>query len=254
MGYDSKKVYAEKKGEITVSNYEILLFDLDNTLLDFSADQRMAFEALYRSRGYDQWVPYSQVMLDTYETHNRRWWEKFEAGECSKEDLFVSRFRDFLAETSFSGDPAELNREYFQLLGRGGVALPGALDMLGRLARRFSIYIVTNGYAATAKTRIERSGVGRYIQDYFVSEAVGAGKPDPRYFAYVFDHIPGFEKEKAVLIGDALATDIAGANTVGLDCVWYCPPGHWEKVPDPCPATYTVRSFKELESLLRSQK
>ena len=253
MGYDSKKVYADKKGEITVSQYEVLLFDLDDTLLDFAADQRMAFEALYRARGYDQWVPYSPVMLETYEVHNRRWWDRFDKGQCSKEELFVGRFRDFLAQTSFSGDPVELNREYFAFLGQGGVALPGALHMLERLAGRFALYVVTNGYAASAESRVARSGVGRYLQGLFVSESVGAGKPDPRYFDYVFAHIPGFSREKALLIGDSLVTDIAGANAVGLDSVWYHPPGRGGADPDPCPATAVAHSFKEIESFLASR-
>ncbi len=72
------------------------------------------------------------------------------------------------------------------------------------------LYIITNGNAGTANTRIGHSGIGSYIKDYFVSEAVGAAKPDPLYFEYVFSHIPGFQKERAVVIGDSLASDIQG--------------------------------------------
>lgn len=229
--------------------YDILLFDLDYTLLDFDADMLMAFERLYRHCGFDKLVPYTSAMLDTYEACNNKWWRLFEAGECTKPQLFRNRFVDFLAETGFSGDPDRMNEDYFGFLGRGGVFYPGAEEMLQTLSREFPIYIITNGNAATAKTRIENSGTGRYIRDYFVSEAVGAAKPDPRYFEYVFSHIPGFQKDRAVVIGDSLASDIQGARNTGLHSIWYHPEGAWES-PASAPFTFEAKTYEDIVRIL----
>ena len=40
-----------------MKSYDVLLFDLDYTLLDFDADMLMAFEQLYRHCGFDKLIP-----------------------------------------------------------------------------------------------------------------------------------------------------------------------------------------------------
>lgn len=232
-----------------MKQYQFLLFDLDRTLLDFDADMLVSFEKLYRQCGYDRLIPYSHHMLELYEKHNERWWRRFEAGECSKQELFLGRFADFLNETGFSGEPEQLNRQYFEFLGQGGKAYPGALEMVKLLSEKMELYITTNGNAATANTRIRNSGLLPFIKGYFVSETIGHAKPDPRYFEYVFSHIPGFQKERALVIGDSLATDIQGACRAGVDSLWYHPDG----AQNPSAAahfTYQAQSFEEILDLL----
>ncbi len=235
-----------------MKRYQFLLLDLDYTLLDFDADMLMAFEKLYLHCGFDKLRPYSPAMLELYESFNNKWWRKFEAGECTKPELFRNRFVDFLAETGFSGDPDQMNADYFYFLGAGGVAYPGALELLERLSKSHSVYITTNGNAPTAKTRIANSGIGKYIQGYFVSEAIGYPKPDKRYFDYVAAHIPGFQRESALVIGDSLLSDVQGAVNAGLDSLWYHPPGRsWEAETAP-PCTYQADCFDEIWEILNN--
>ncbi len=231
-----------------MKRYTCLLFDLDYTLLDFDADMTMAFEKLYESCGFGAARPYAPAMLDTYEKYNVKWWGIFEAGGCTKPELFRNRFADFLAETGLSGDPDEMNRVYFDFLGQGGVLYPGAEDLLKDLAAEYPIYIITNGNADTAKTRIKNSGVSRYIRGCFVSEAIGFAKPDARYFDYVFSHIPGVEKEKAVVIGDSTHSDILGAQNAGVDSIWYRSGD--TKLPQGVSCTYQAASYDDILRIL----
>ena len=119
------------------------------------------------------------------------------------------------------------------------------------LSEQYELYIVTNGNAATQKTRLERSGLLNYVNSYFVSEDAGAAKPDVRYFDYVFSRIPGFEKEEALLIGDSLTSDMQGAKNAGIDAVWYCPQGG--EVPEGLSIPYRAGSFEEIRRLLLQQ-
>ena len=131
---------------------------------------------------------------------------------------------------------------------RGDALLPGALELVRDLSAQYELYIVTNGNAATQKTRLERSGLMDYVNSYFVSEDAGAAKPDVRYFDYVFSRIPGFGKEEALLIGDSLTSDMQGAKNVGIDSLWYCPQGG--EAPEGLAITYRAGSFEEMQELL----
>lgn len=230
-----------------MKKYRFLLFDADGTLLDFDQDMAKAFRATYKAC-FEEQRPFSQELLDRYEQCNSRWWAKLERGECTKPELVVARFRDFLAETGLSGDPEAINQEYFHNLAQGGALYPGALELVRELSAQYTLYIVTNGNAVTQKTRLERSGLLEYVKAYFVSEDAGAAKPDPRYFDYVFSRIPGFEKERALLLGDSLTSDMLGAQNAGIDSLWYnpqdCP------LPGELTITYQVKTYGEIHQLL----
>lgn len=231
-----------------MKHYQFLLFDADRTLLDFDADMTNAFQNLYESCGFGEKIPYSPAMLEHYEECNTRWWGKFERQECTKPELFRSRFVDFLAETGLSGDPDAMNSRYFEFLGQGGAVYPGALELVEKLSKDFFLYLITNGNAVSQHTRLEHSGLLPYFQKVFVSEDVGVGKPDPRYFQYVEEHIPGFAKEKALVIGDSLSSDIQGAVNAGLDSIWYT--GVWEDSAGNVPCTYRAESYEEIKTIL----
>ena len=233
-----------------MKHYRFLLLDADGTLLDFDQDMLHAFQATFETC-FARQRPYAPELLDTYERCNDRWWKKLERGECEKSQLFTGRFRDFLAETGLSGDPEQINEMYFKNLGQGGALLPGALELVRDLSEQYELYIVTNGNAATQKTRLERSGLLSYVNSYFVSEDAGAAKPDVLYFDYVFSRIPGFEKDQALLIGDSLTSDMLGAQNAGIDAVWYCPQGG--EVPEGLSIPYRAGSFGEIRGLLLQQ-
>ena len=233
-----------------MKHYRFLLLDADGTLLDFDQDMLHAFQATFETC-FARQRPYAPELLEIYERCNNRWWKKLERGECEKSQLFTGRFRDFLAETGLSGDPEQINETYFKNLGQGGALLPGALELVRDLSEQYELYIVTNGNAATQKTRLERSGLLNYVNSYFVSEDAGAAKPDVRYFDYVFSRIPGFAKEEALLIGDSLTSDMLGAQNAGIDAVWYCPQGG--EVPEGLSIPYRAGSFGEIRSLLLQQ-
>lgn len=231
-----------------MKDYEFLLFDADYTLLDFDADMEQAFRAAYHEADFHKVHSYSPEMLASYSEINNQWWKKFEAGECTKQALYENRFAEFQQLHNFPGNSREISNIYFKNLSKFGSFLEGARLMLERLSQNHKIYIVTNGNAASQAERIQSCGLSAYIEDCFVSEEVGVGKPDKRYFDYVFSHIPGFDPAKAIVIGDSLSSDIQGACNAGLDSIWYNP----GRLPNPkwIPYTFEAESHAQILKLL----
>lgn len=223
-----------------------LLFDADYTLLDFPEDMVRSFKIMYGSCFAAQ-RPYSEELLRHYEACNNRAWDRFERGECTKQELYISRFVDFLAETGLSGDPAQVNESYFQSLAQTGTPYPGALDLVKALSRDYSLYMITNGNVVSQMPRLEHAGLLPYFREVFVSEAVGVGKPHKAYFDYVAAHIPGFAPEQAVVIGDSPSSDIQGAVNAGLRSIWYDRTG---AQPQP-PCTWRAESYDGMLEILR---
>lgn len=231
-----------------MTRYRFLLFDADHTLLDFDADMTAAFKKMYAYCGFDKTHPYSEEYLQRYEACNNRWWSNFEQQLCTKQELYVNRFVDFLHETGLSGGPEEMNTVYFDFLAQGGTPYPGAIELLQTLSARYEIYIITNGNAISAKSRLAHSGLMNHVKGMFVSETVGVGKPDKRFFDYVAAHVPGYVPEDALVIGDSMSSDILGARNAGLHSIWYT--GVHVDPEQKAPFTYRAESYDEIKRIL----
>ena len=224
--------------------YPILLFDADNTLFDFPAAERAAFETVCREAG----LPFTEKDYALYHRCNDELWEDFNAGTCSKDFLLVERFRRYLARSDQTGDPEQMNRTHLKMLATSAVLFPDAQPVCRALAEKRRLYIITNAVESVQRTRFASSPITPCFQDFFISEAVGCGKPEKAYFDYVLAHIPGARPEDCLVIGDSLSSDIQGANNASLPCCWLNHTGR------PRPADlridYEIRSLTELPALL----
>lgn len=72
------------------------------------------------------------------------------------------------------------------------------------------------------------------------------GKPMPYIFRAALARL-GVPAEEAAMIGDSLASDVQGAQAVGLRTIWLAPPGAVASEAQP---DLTIRSFAELEGKL----
>ena len=228
-------------------NYDVLLFDADNTLFDFTACEKAAFEKTLRAFGVDE----KPGMLETYSAYNDACWKELERGEIEKPALVVKRFALFLGHYGIKGDPAEFNRAYLDNLSREAVLFEGAEEMIARLSEKARVYIITNGVTSVQRGRFARTGLPRCVKDVFISEQMGTKKPDALFFEKVAKAIPGFRKERALVVGDSLTSDILGANNAGLDCLWFNPKG--EKAPEGLRITAEARDLRQMESIINGE-
>lgn len=224
--------------------YDILLFDADNTLFDFTAGEKAAFTEAMNANG----VNVEEGMVERYSEINERCWKELERGEIDKKTLVVKRYALFLQHYRLALDAAKVNEDYKNALATQAILIEGALELVKRLSEQAEVYIITNGLTEVQKGRFSRSPITGYIKKIFISEQMDCKKPDKLFFDMVEREIPGFEKHRAVVIGDSLTSDIQGANNAGIDAVWYNP--EKKKAPAGYRIKKTVSSFEELEQFL----
>lgn len=201
------------------NKYTTILFDADNTLLDFDKDEHQALVRTLEDYG----VPVTEENISTYVNINKSLWKKIETGEITKPELKRTRFRLFFDAIGFECDeePLSVNEHYLALLGEGGNTLEGAVELCKELkSKDYDLYIVTNGVAATQAKRLTKAGLLPYFTEVFVSETVGYQKPKKEYFDYVLNTVKEKDKSRILLVGDSLSSDIQGAMNVGLPCCW----------------------------------
>ena len=202
-----------------MKKYTTLLFDADDTLLDFGKDETEALSRILDECGIEK----SEENISTYKEINVGLWKALERGEIDKPGLKKVRFRMFFDKIGYAPDedPFIINERYLSYLGEGGKLLVGAKELIAELrSDSYGLYIVTNGIEKTQKNRLTKAGILPFFKEIFVSETIGYQKPRKEYFDYVLSHIGEADKSRVLLIGDSLTSDIRGALNAGIACAW----------------------------------
>lgn len=211
-----------------MSTFTTILFDLDDTLFDFSAcwkagmqqtiathpltadlDGNKLLEAL-RRHGDDLWV---DVLAKRYDfTQYRQLRLKRSMADFDRQ-IEVEQIDEF-------------QRAYAKACLDAVIPDPAMQAAIEKLALHHTLGIVTNGPVDMAFIKLERLGLSEYFprERVFISELIGYHKPDPRIYATAVEQL-GVVPEQVLFVGDTWEADVAGAMDAGFSAVWINPQG-----------------------------
>jgi len=111
------------------------------------------------------------------------------------------------------------------------------------------IVLITNGISHVQRARINRSPIAHMIRAVVVSEEAGVSKPDPGIFSLAAGCTACTDRSRMLMIGDSLASDIAGGVAFGIDTCWFNPAG--SSATDQVRPRYEVRQLADLPAIVR---
>ncbi len=225
---------------------EFLFLDLDDTILDFHKAEHIALGKTFRGFGLE---PTEEVMA-RYSLINKAHWERLERKELTREEVLVGRFAVLFGEYGIAVDPTLCARTYENNLSIGHYFLPGAYEAVESLSKKYKLYLASNGTAKVQAGRLASANISHFFQEIFISQEIGANKPDIAYFNGCFAKIPDFDVSKSMIVGDSLTSDILGGIQAGMKTCWVNSTGKPARAdiqPD-----YEIKTLSELESLLET--
>ena len=131
---------------------------------------------------------------------------------------------------------------------------------------QYALALLTNGAPDVQRDKLTGAGLTSYFEAITISGEMGIGKPDPRIFAHTLtalgavatdavnaaNAVNAVNAANAVMVGDSLARDIAGARRSGMRAIWICraadtapAPADADETPDA-----TIGSLRELAGVL----
>ncbi len=177
--------------------FSAVVFDLDNTLLDRSA----AFRAYLNNKVDDHDLVDAAIQKD-------------DNGYTTREDFFAW-FAPQIGE-----EPKTCQAEFLSTFPSFFKPNEDRLTLVRKVAESYPIACLTNGGSRTQRGKLTASGFDLVFGDHvYVSEEVGAWKPDRRVFDAVIEG-SGFDPTKTIYIGDNFQHDIQGAMNAGWQACW----------------------------------
>jgi len=211
-----------------------VLWDIDGTLLDFLLSEKVAVRACFQKFNLGQCT---DNMIQQYSAINVGFWKKLERGEMTKPEILVGRFAEFFRQIGI--DPAlapHFNAEYQIRLGDTASFQKNALETVKALEGKVMQCAVTNGTTIAQERKLALCGLDKILDKVFISEIVGAEKPNRAFFDKVFQeigkttsHLPS----EMLIVGDSLTSDIQGGVNAGIKTCWYNPKGVKNPIPVP---------------------
>lgn len=234
-------------------NFDYIIFDIDDTLLDFYS----AFLAARKKTSDLLGVECSDEFGETDERCGWRAWQECRLDDTGDEEIqknyhelyyqYVTlRYRYLLGELHLGGEVEKLSECYFNALCESKFTKePCTLEVYKSLSENYRLVLATNGISDMQKQRT--ADFLPYTHRIFISEDIGTIKPAPAFFEYMLNELK-CSPERCLMVGDSLANDIIGAKNVGMSVCWYNPKN--KPAPENVSCDFVIGSIYELRTIV----
>ena len=223
-----------------LEKYKYILFDLDDTLLDFEKAEHIAFNKLLE----DCDIQFNEELFNKYKEINKGLWRRFELGEMSNKEVTKLRFEQFFNLLGKKVDGREYDVSFRSYLAMGNQLFDGVIELLEKLSETHILCIASNGVGVTQHIRLKNNDLNKYFKHIFISEEVGYQKPDVEFFNAIFEKLGNIDKKEIIIVGDNLMSDILGGINSGIDTCWINPKGL--PIDNNIKPTYVVKKVTDL--------
>ncbi len=237
-----------KAAEGGAKNYKCILFDLDHTLWDYETNSREALSEIYLQFGLKgKGITNELDFLRAFYIVNNELWNNYDRGLLHRDAIRLDRFHKILLELGVDDYEMSLkiSGEYLAHSPKKKNLIEGCKETLDYLFPKYPMVIVTNGFDEIQSTKLSSSGIAHYFKDVVTSARAGHKKPAKEIFEFALRENKVAPHE-AIMIGDNLLTDIAGAKNASVDTVFFNP----NKLEHPSVADFEIASLTELMNFL----
>lgn len=198
---------------------KFIFLDLDDTILDFHRSEAIALRKTLQALNVE---PTDEVVT-RYSEINRAHWQALERRELTREQVLTGRFRQLFEELGMNVSPNVAQSLYEKNLSQSHFFMDGAPRLLMSLSGKYQLYIASNGTTVVQTSRIASAGIARYFKGIFLSQQLGADKPQAEFFERATGQIEGYSPEESIILGDSLTSDIQGGINAGMHTCWFNP-------------------------------
>ena len=227
-----------------------ILFDIDNTLLDFDGYVKESLIEGFREFGLGK---YSEEVYAVFQRINTELWKRIELGTLTYDELMKIRWNTIFRELGIEYDGVLFEKYFKGRLFYSAIPVEGAYEILDYLKDKYLLAVASNGPLAQQKNRLKTADMDKYFSYVFVSEEIGFSKPSREFFDYCIKAInEGLKNpiapEEIMIVGDSLSSDIRGAIDSKIASCYFDRKGNGKTegfLPD-----FTINKLTELTNIL----
>jgi len=201
-------------------NYKAILFDLDNTLLNYSVSTLKSMQHTVDKHGLIHNISWD-TFWDIFNRVNFHYWNNRQTFGYTIHQMLEYSFQDTLKELELDhSDSKILAQLYWSTFCHACDFEDYATEVLSHLHGKFKLAIISNGVGEAQRTRLTAGGINHLFDALVISDEVGYWKPDKAIFDTTLQQL-NIDRTEALFIGDSLQDDYHGAINAGIDFCYY---------------------------------
>jgi len=202
-----------------------IFFDWDHTLWDHDANAKESLSELFHDFELSKKSIHTfESFFSLYQQINHQLWEDYQYGKIDQQTLRETRFKKIFDAIEVVGPHIEFGDEFLHRTPRKTKMIPGAIELIEKLATKYPLFVLTNGFSDVQNIKISGSGLKGYFEHIITSEQANAKKPDAVFYQYALS-LAKCKPEEALMIGDHEKIDVWGAEQVGIPAIHFCENG-----------------------------
>lgn len=216
------------------NKYKILVFDLDDTLIDNLENIKYAYHCMMEEMN----IVSSNKEFNDWYVFDKKFWKDWDDNKIvvpdeyleptSKMVEWVQAQRPLLYLRQYYGSEIsleqaiKLNYLYMEKCKEVVIPIEGASETLKYLfSKGYTIVVATNGAKNAVETKLEKIGCLHYVNNILTATDIGYRKPNPNFFKGIIDLMKDDELSHYLMIGNSLREDVMAAQDYGIDACWY---------------------------------
>lgn len=199
-----------------MSTIKNLIFDLDNTLYDFSTIWKKSNKLVYEYLKYDKIASYEEFFKH-YKAINNMLVDEVLKGNMKLREIRNTRLKLTLEKFGIILTEEDCNNYYekqFDFILESIKPNKEVNQWIKRLNKKYKMIILTNGKSCEQRRKIEELGLENMFKLY-ISGETHISKPKEEAFINVLEK-ENIVASETMMIGDSLHYDINPANKLGM--------------------------------------
>lgn len=194
----------------------MLLFDLDDTLFDYTGGEKRCITKVLEKHG----MLVSEDVFELYYSIDD--WQLFTMGDINSKTVITDHFRRMLKILQVKADEISVMAdEFYESMINSHRLKNGAKKIFEYLNEKgYNLYLTSNGFSDFQRKRIKDAKIEKFFKGIFISEEIDLRKPGKAFFNYVYNRIPESNLKNVLIIGDAPTTDVLFGINAGVDTCW----------------------------------
>jgi YjjG family noncanonical pyrimidine nucleotidase len=199
------------------NRYKMVMFDLDDTLIDYGCTEKNAINKVYQEF-FKEYISFD-IFFDKFKYINLRLWQKYRLNQVTLNELRVERFQK-MAEI-YNGN---LNVKYIvdtfeKYLYLNSCLFNDTTILLDYLKEKYILCLITDGISKIQRKKLEQHNLFSYFNHIVISEEVEYKKPSKEIFLYALS-LAKVGRKETVMIGNSLESDFVGSINARIDFFW----------------------------------
>lgn len=233
--------------------YKYLIFDVDDTLLNFY----VAFKSTQTAIAEKLNIEYSKEYMELDEKCGWKAWKESDLDNTNSLDIqknyhtyyyryVKNHYLYLLQELQLSANVDELVDCYLKTVTASKILMEeNTLQVYETLSKYYCLALATNGVNPMQTERV--SAFLPFTYKTYISENMGCIKPTEDFFLHIIQDL-SCKPEECLMVGDSMTNDIRGASAVGMDTCYYNP--RRKEIPDDIEVQYEIHEIGELLDIL----